>query len=85
MADRIKGITVEIGGGEAGEEAIVGTERLSSLVTNAVLAAGGGGAQTIVIPVYIGQERIDELVVKATQRTNFRSGGRQKLFERCWS
>jgi phage-related minor tail protein len=65
-----------LGGGEAGEEAIVGTERLSSLVTNAVLAAGGGGAQTIVIPVYIGQERIDELVVKATQRTNYRSGGR---------
>jgi phage-related minor tail protein len=65
-----------LGGGEAGEEAIVGTERLSSLVTNAVLAAGGGGAQTIVIPVYIGQERIDELVVKATQRANFRSGGR---------
>jgi phage-related minor tail protein len=64
-----------LGGGEAGEEAIVGTERLSSLVTNAVLAAGGG-AQTIVIPVYIGQERIDELVVKATQRTNYRSGGR---------
>jgi phage-related minor tail protein len=65
-----------LGGGEAGEEAIVGTDRLSSLVTNAVLAAGGGGAQTIVIPVYIGQERIDELVVKATQRTNYRSGGR---------
>jgi phage-related minor tail protein len=65
-----------LGGGEAGEEAIVGTDRLSSLVTNAVLAAGGGSAQTIVIPVYIGQERIDELVVKATQRTNYRSGGR---------
>lgn len=64
-----------LGGGEAGEEAIVGTDRLSSLVTNAVLAANGG-AQTIVIPVYIGQERIDELVVKATQRTNYRSGGR---------
>lgn len=64
-----------LGGGEVGEEAIVGTDRLSSLVTNAVLAANGG-AQTIVIPVYIGQERIDELVVKATQRTNYRSGGR---------
>ena len=59
-----------LGGGEAGEEAIVGTDRLSSLVTNTVLAAGGGSAQTIVIPVYIGQERIDELVMKATQRTN---------------
>lgn len=41
-----------------------------------LLGAGGGSAQTIVIPVYIGQERIDELVVKATQRSNYRSGGR---------
>ena len=64
-----------LGGGEAGPEAIVGTNKLSSIVTNAVLAASGGGG-TIVIPVYIGQERIDEIVVKATQRANFRSGGR---------
>ena len=28
------------------------------------------------IPVYIGNERIDELVVSATQRANYRSGGR---------
>ena len=30
----------------------------------------------IMIPVYIGQERIDEIVVSATQRANYRSGGR---------
>ena len=65
-----------LGGGEAWEVAILGTDRRSSLVTNAVLAAGGGSAQTIEILVYIGQERIDELVVKATQKTNYRSGGR---------
>ena len=65
-----------LGGGEAGEEAIVGTDRLSQIVQGAVAAAGAGMDQTIVIPVYIGQERIDELVVKATQRNNFRSGGR---------
>ena len=63
-----------LGGGEAGEEAVVGTDRLSQIVQGAVAAAGTG--QTIVIPVYIGQDRIDEIVVKANQRTNFRSGGR---------
>jgi phage-related minor tail protein len=63
-----------LGGGEAGEEAVVGTDRLSQIVQGAVAAAGAG--QTIVIPVYIGQDRIDEIVVKANQRTNFRSGGR---------
>ena len=30
----------------------------------------------ILIPVYIGQERIDEIVVSASQRANYRSGGR---------
>ena len=30
----------------------------------------------IMIPVYIGQDRIDEIVVSANQRANYRSGGR---------
>ena len=30
----------------------------------------------IVIPVYIGQERIDEIIVSATNRVNYKSGGR---------
>lgn len=34
----------------------------------------GGG--TTVIPLYIGQERIDEIVVRAARSQNFRSGGR---------
>lgn len=34
----------------------------------------GGG--DIVIPVYIGQERIDEIIVNATNRVNYKSGGR---------
>jgi phage-related minor tail protein len=62
-----------LGGGEAGEEAVVGTSRLAEIVTAAVAGAGGGD---IIIPVYIGQDRIDEIVVKATQRANYRSGGR---------
>ena len=35
---------------------------------------GSGG--NITIPVYIGQDRIDEIVVTAAQRANYRSGGR---------
>ena len=64
-----------LGGGETGPEAVVGTDKLSKIVKNAVLSADNG-AQTIVIPVYIGQERIEELVVQAAKRSNFRSGGR---------
>lgn len=63
-----------LGGGEAGAEAVVGVGSLQSMITGAVAAAGGGG--DIIIPVYVGQERIDEIVVNATQRTNYRSGGR---------
>ena len=61
-----------LGGGEAGEEAVVGTERLAEIVQAAVAGAGGD----IVIPIYLGTERIEELVVKASQRVNYRSGGR---------
>ena len=64
-----------LGGGEAGSEAVVGTDRLSKIVQDAMLSVDSG-VQTIVIPVYIGQERIEELVVQATRRSNFRSGGR---------
>ena len=62
-----------LGGGEAGQEAVVGTDKLSEIVRSAVSGIGGG---TTIIPVYIGQERIDEIVVKASQRNNYRSGGR---------
>jgi hypothetical protein len=62
-----------LGGGEAGSEAVVGTDKLAEIVRNAV---GNVGSGTTIIPVYIGQERIDEIVVRATQNTNYRSGGR---------
>lgn len=38
--------------------------------------AGAGGMGDIIIPVYIGQERIDEVIVTATNRANYMSGGR---------
>lgn len=38
-----------------------------------VNSEGGGD---IVIPVYIGNERIDEIIVSANNRVNYVSGGR---------
>lgn len=42
----------------------------------AQLQLAGGGSGDICIPVYIGNEKIDELIVRANQRANYRSGGR---------
>lgn len=64
-----------LAGGEAGPEAVVGVDSLRNMITDAVAAAGGSGGD-IIIPVYIGQDRIDEAVVNSVQRTNYRSGGR---------
>lgn len=44
--------------------------------TESASEGGSVGGGDIVIPVYIGQERIDELVVSATNRANYKSGGR---------
>lgn len=71
--------------GEAGAEAVVPLDQNTKWVhavatdfaeqlSGMTLASGGGG--DIIIPVYIGNERIDELVVSAQQRVNYRSGGR---------
>ena len=63
-----------LGGGEAGSEAIVGTGSLQNMITSAVAAAGVGG--DIVIPVYVGNQKLETMVVQATQISNYRSGGR---------
>lgn len=63
-----------LGGGEAGPEAVVGVSSLRSMIREAVAGAGNGG--DIIIPVYFGQERVDEIIVTASQRANYRSGGR---------
>lgn len=111
-----------LGGGEAGEEVVIGTRKLTELIRNAVSAVspeinlnqailnqninGNNGNNSsngnninngissgdyiqdiikaitsetrsdIIIPVYIGQERIEEIVVRANQSANYRSGGR---------
>lgn len=55
-----------------GTEVVTGDAHLIDLMREAFKDMGGD----TVIPVYIGQERLDEIVVTANQRNNFRSGGR---------
>ena len=66
-----------LGGGEAGPEAVVGVQSLMDMIQSAVgntqMAADAGD---ITIPVYIGGNLIDELIVSAEQRRALRSGGR---------
>ena len=63
-------------GGYAGA-GVSGGDLISGINTalNTALASGGA-AGDIVIPVYIGGDMIDEIVVTAQQRMNLRSGGR---------
>lgn len=63
-----------LGGGEVGPEAVVGTDKLGAIVREAVASVIGGSST--IIPVYIGQERIEEIVVRANKTANYRSGGR---------
>ena len=63
-----------LGGGDGnGSETVVGTDKLMSMISD-VVGAGAGG--DIIVPVYIGTEMIDEMVVKASDRISYRSGGR---------
>ena len=72
-----------LGGGEAGAEAVVGVNSLRNMIeeavagqTSAIVAAMGASSGDIVIPVYVGNTLLDELVVNAQNRQNLRSGGR---------
>lgn len=71
--------------GEAGAEAVVPLDQnkkwihavaqdFAAQMSGMTLAGAAGG--DIIIPVYIGQNRIDEVVVSAQQSANYRSGGR---------
>lgn len=61
-----------IGVGDASQpELLIGETTLYEQISE---AAGGGG--DTIIPVYLGGDLIDTLIVKATQRSNYRSGGR---------
>ena len=45
-------------------------------ILDAIKELNAGENGDTIIPVYIGEERIDEIVVSAAQRANYRSGGR---------
>ena len=65
-------------GGMATEGAGRGNADLLSGISSAISTAlaGNAAAGDIVIPVYLGTDMIDEIVVTAQQRMNLRSGGR---------
>lgn len=68
-----------LAGGESGDEAVVGVNSLKNMIKEAIAqqtATLSGMGGDITIPVFIGNERLDTLVVKAAQRANYRSGGR---------
>ncbi len=73
-----------LGGGEAGAEAVVGVDSLRDMIQEAVAGQTSALADAfdrvdggnITIPVYIGGEKLDTMIVKANQRMNYRSGGR---------
>jgi hypothetical protein len=56
----------------AGADSVSMMQQLMTAVAGIENGSGGD----ITIPVYIGQDRIDEIVVTAAQRANYRSGGR---------
>lgn len=57
-----------------GSEVVVGDRHLIDLIREAFSGQAMGG--DTIIPVYIGQDRIDEIVVRANQRQALLSGGR---------
>ena len=63
------------GNGVMAENLSNNTSILNSILDAISQLKGNEGDDTI-IPVYIGQERIDEIVVTAAQRANYRSVGR---------
>lgn len=65
-------------GGERGQEMIVGTDYLAGMIKDAYesVDSSNRAGQKIIIPVYIGQGKIDEIVVDAVNRSNYITGGR---------
>ena len=65
-----------LGGGDAGQEAVVGVQSLMDMIQSAVGGMQMADTGNITIPVYIGGNLIDEMIVTAQQRRALRSGGR---------
>lgn len=71
-----------LGGGEAGSEVVAGADTLMQMIQDALSSVIGGnqaaaaGGGDIIIPVYIGSEKIDTVVARANEKSNYRNGGR---------
>lgn len=64
-----------IGVGDAAQpEMLIGERTLYEQIAKAVAESNGGG--DIIIPIYIGDEHIEDVVIKAQQMHNYKSGGR---------
>lgn len=63
-----------LGGGEAGTEMIYSHDKLMDDIGSAIDSRLS--KLQIIAPIYIGSEKIDEVVVKSEQRNNYISGGR---------
>ena len=61
-------------GGEAGAEAVAPIDVLQKYVREAV-AEANSAAGDVIVPVYIGTEKLDEIIVNAKERVTRRSGG----------
>lgn len=77
-ADMVINPQVAAAGAMAGGDTAFNARDLLSGINTAMntALAGAGSAGDIVIPVYIGGDMIDEIVVTAQQRMNLKSGGR---------
>ena len=64
-----------LSGGGVMTEGMNNTSILNPILDAISQLNSNDGGDTI-IPVYIGQDGFDEIVVTAAQRANFRSGGR---------
>lgn len=64
-------------GGERGQEMVVGTNYLAGMIADAMVKVNANSQpENIIIPVYIGNERITEVVVNAQNMHNYVTGGR---------
>ena len=64
------------GAGAGGSAANTGAADLIAAMRESLSSANSQAAGDITIPVYIGSERIEEIVVKANKAASYRSGGR---------
>ena len=77
--DMVQSAMADVGSAMAGSMNVDYTpqlDRISGNLATMNAAAAAGPAGDLYIPVYIGSELIDEIVVEAGQRNSYRSGGR---------